>query len=163
MDNKIIEFIAYDPEPFATQMDELLLWGEKSNDLADIVHERGFKFGITPAFTTLTDDRTKSQFDMVDWNNIELLVIQTQILGKNQGPQRVIDFMKDIGMKVKSENPNIILLMQVNASFQTPEAVKEQIDGLEGEIDGVTVLCFPQHQRAPCSEADFRAMLEIIR
>jgi len=107
----------YDPEPFVTPIEELENVGQNINTLADTVHNAGFLYGIAPATETIINPRSSDAFKETDWTKVDLFIMQMQVYGRNNGPQAVIDFVNDVGGNAKQINPNLILILQVNASF----------------------------------------------
>jgi len=156
-----VRYIVYDPEPFVTPIEELENVGQNINNLADKAHDAGFLYGIAPATETIINPRSSDAFKETDWKKIDLFIMQMQVYGRNNGPQAVIDFVNDVGGNAKQINPDLKLILQVNAGMQPVDDISKEISSLKNLIDGIAVLCYPENQKAPCTEAQFNSVIDL--
>lgn len=133
-----IEYIAYDNEhqnspstPSSEQADPV----GSTNQAATLVRSAGYKFGIAPDSSFLM-----SEYQGVNWSNIDMVVMQVQRTISNNPSQAQSD-ISSVSQFAKAHNPNVKVLAQVNPSLADPSTIGSIINNNKNMIDGVSIIC----------------------
>jgi hypothetical protein len=126
---------------------------------ARIVHEAGYRYGITPDRAILMDN-----YKMINWTEVDFLGMQLQRLAPDVDEySRVAD---EIVSFVKCKNPNIEIFIQLSFNFSNANGMIEAIESVKDIVDGFIIayiqngtsdLCIPA-----CSEDDLDSVLDRI-
>ncbi len=131
-----IQYIGYDNEPnngnLSTPAAEATNPALSTNQIADVVHNAGFKYAITPS-----RDMLQSEYREVDWTKVDLIVIQMQKITGEETSYH--SFLDPIVSYIKAKNPNTLVLVQVNPKFDSISHIASVIQGTSN-IDGVSVV-----------------------
>ncbi len=131
-----IQYIGYDNEPnnanLSTPPNEVADPSAFTNHLADVVHNSGFKYAITPS-----RDLLQAEYQKVDWTKIDLIDIQMQKITGNQTQYH--SYLDPIISYIKTKNPNTLALVQVNPKFDSISHIASVIQSTN-LIDGVSIV-----------------------
>ena len=131
-----IHYIGYDNEPnnadLSTPQNEVADPSTFTNQLADLVHNAGFKYAITPS-----RDLLQAEYQKVDWTKIDLIVIQMQRITDDENQYH--SFLDPIVSHIKTKNPKTLVLVQVNPQFDSVSHIGSMIHNTN-QIDGVSIV-----------------------
>jgi hypothetical protein len=128
-----VDYIMYDNEGWdKTPLHEQVDPAGSTNRAADIVHAAGYDFAASPSKEFLDDALYR-----IDWRKIELLIIQTQKLVETS---EFKSMTYEVSSAVRSENPNCIIMIQVNPSLNTIEQIINDVTSVRTSIDGVSII-----------------------
>jgi hypothetical protein len=128
-----VGYIMYDNEEWdSTPAEEQRNPARSTDRAADVVHAAGYGFAVSPSRKLLVEE-----LDEIDWRKVQLLVVQTQ---KLVGTPEFKDMTYKISSTVRSENPNCIVMIQVNPSLNTVDQIVDAVDGVRAGIDGVSIV-----------------------
>jgi len=96
------------------------------------VHNAGFKYAITPS-----RDLLQAEYQGVDWTKIDLITIQMQRITANETNYH--SYLDPIVSFIKTKNPNVLILVQVNPQFDSVSHIASVIDKTKS-IDGVSIV-----------------------
>jgi hypothetical protein len=127
---------------------------------ASIMHEAGYRYGITPDAEMLLDNYNK-----INWTKIDFLGMQLQRFSQNVTEYSSI--AEKISTFVRSKNPNIEIFTQLSFRFtdandmiKVIEAVKDIVDGfiIAYDTNTNTDSCIPSE----CSPHELNLVLDRI-
>lgn len=128
-----VDYIMYDNEGWGITPEEERKWpGRSTNQAADIVHYAGYYFAASPDRRTLI-----GELEGTDWSKVELLVIQVQTVVGTPGFKNIVE---KTSHEVRSENPDTIILAQVNPLTHSISQIEEAINSVRDKIDGVSIV-----------------------
>ena len=123
-----INAITYDPEKWSLTPDS-----EKANlttatiKASNIVHAAGYKFGWAGQAIYL-----RTHYKAINWKNVDVLIMQ------DPGSLRLATFktvISPIIQKVRSDNPNIIILMQLSLRWMNDPLFPDVVKQFDAEVD----------------------------
>ncbi len=147
-----IGYVCYDNEQYnaglSSPASELAQPANYTNIVGKMVKDAGLKYNIQPEWESL-----QQEYKDVNWKQVDLLTMQLQRFPLGITPEQ---HFKDLAIAVstiaRSENPNIIILAQVNLAFDTSpnnQAAIDFVNSLRDHIDGVSVVVNPGDPEAP--------------
>jgi len=117
-----------------------------------LVKNAGLKYVVAPTRPLL-----QIEYLGVDWNNVDLLVMQLQ------GSRSITEYVEigsRVGKHVNSQNPNTIILAQVNPNHPKQQngivGIQDELTQLNDIIDGVSIIC------TQCTDADFNQLIDAV-
>jgi hypothetical protein len=132
-----LDVIAYDIEHWPmTPQEEQNDPAGTINKGADLVHEAGYRYGITPDGRYLLD-----YYQKIDWKKVDLLDMQFQRRVSNS--DEFVKYVSDVTKFAKSVNPNIEVLVQVSLVLSSPDQILTAVDKVQNVVDGVVVAYLP--------------------
>ncbi len=131
-----IQYIGYDNEPkngnLSTPADETSDPALFTNQIADTVHNAGFKYAVTPS-----RDLLRAEYQQVDWTKVDLIVIQMQKLTLDE--TKYHNFLDPIVSFIKTKSPNTLVIIQVNPQFDSISHIASVVKGTNS-IDGISIV-----------------------
>ena len=103
---------------------------------ADIVHQAGYKYGITPDADTLIENYKK-----INWNKTDFLGMQLQKY--SQDTTEYSRLAEEITTFARSKNPNIEIFTQLSFRFADTNEMIEVIESVKDIVDGFIVSYLP--------------------
>ena len=103
---------------------------------ADIVHQAGYRYGITPDAVTLLDNYKK-----INWTKIDFLGMQLQKFSHDVSEYSSL--ADDIATFAKSKNPNIEIFTQLSFRFTDANDMIKAIESVKDTVDGFIVSYIP--------------------
>jgi hypothetical protein len=100
---------------------------------ADLVHASGFKFATDPTWSGM-----QSSYKSIDWSKVDLVGIQAQT--NTSDPSFTSTITSEVNL-VRSQNPNILIFVQVNQDLDTTSNIVTAIKSVKNLIDGVNMVC----------------------
>ena len=126
---------------------------------AGIVHEAGYRYGITPDAITLIDNYKK-----INWTQIDFLGMQLQRFSEDVPEYSRI--AEEITSFVKSENPNIEVFTQLSFRFTDDNDMIRVIESVKDIVDGFIISYLPNGTSdsciSGCSPHDLNSVLDRI-
>jgi hypothetical protein len=128
-----LSMIAYDIEhwertPESERADPLLSISRG----AGIVHEAGFRYGITPDAEMLIDNYRK-----INWTEIDFLGMQLQRFSQNA--EEYSSFAEEIASFARCKNPNIEIFTQLSFRLTEASDMIRIIEGVNNVVDGFII------------------------
>jgi hypothetical protein len=111
---------------------------------ADIVHQAGYRYGITPDAVTLLDNYKK-----INWTKIDFLGMQLQRF--SQDVPEYSKLAEDIASFARSNNPNIEIFTQLSFRFTDANDMIKAIESTKDTVDGFIVAYLPGRATDTCS------------
>jgi hypothetical protein len=155
-----LSMISYDIEhwertPESERMDPLLSISRG----ARIVHEAGFRYGITPDAEMLMDNYKK-----INWSEIDFLGMQLQRFSHNI--EEYSSLANEIASFVKCKNPNIEIFTQLSFRLTDANEMIKIIDRVRNIVDGF-IIAYDTNTRAEscisgCSPSQLNLVLDKI-
>ena len=124
---------------------------------ADIVHEAGYRYGITPDAVTLMDSYKK-----IDWAEIDLLSMQLQRFSQNI--TEYSNIAKEVSTFVSSKNPNIEIFTQLSYRFTNATEMIKIIESVKDIVNGFIIFHNPESNlcKSSCSPHELNLVLDRI-
>lgn len=106
------DIIYYDPEAgYKTPLSEQNSIAASTKKACDIVHSAGYKCGFTPELTK----EILAQLPDVDWDNVDVLVIQSQRFSRYPiATEELKNQVNSILSYAKTDNPNLKAIVQIS-------------------------------------------------
>jgi hypothetical protein len=128
-----LSMVAYDIEhwertPESERADPLLSISRGS----DIVHEAGFRYGITPDAEMLIDNYKK-----INWTEIDFLGMQLQRFSQNV--QEYSSLANEIASFASCKNPNIEIFTQLSFRLTDASDMIRVIESVKDNVDGFII------------------------
>jgi hypothetical protein len=111
---------------------------------ADIVHQAGYRYGITPDAVTLLDNYKK-----INWTKIDFLGMQLQRFSKDVPEYSKI--AEDIASFARSKNPDIEIFTQLSFRFTDADDMIKAIERTKDTVNGFIVAYLPGTSTDSCS------------
>jgi hypothetical protein len=139
-----LDMIVYDIEhwektPESEQADP----SRSISKVAGIVHEAGYRYGVTPDAVMLMDNYKK-----INWTEIDFLGMQLQRFSQNVTEYSSI--AKEISSFVRCKNPNIEIFTQVSFRFTDANDMIKVIESVKGIVDGFIITYNPNTGSDSC-------------
>ena len=149
-------YVGYDNEKangaLSTPQEELDDPALFTNYLGVLVKNAGLKYVVAPTRPLL-----QQEYLGVDWNNVDLLVMQLQ------GSRSITEYVEigsRVGKHVNSQNPNTIILAQINPTHPKQmngiAGIQDELTQLRDVIDGVSIIC------GQCTDAQFNELIDAV-
>jgi hypothetical protein len=124
---------------------------------ADMVHEAGYRYGITPDAVILMDNYKK-----INWAEIDFLNMQLQRFSQNI--TEYSNIAKEVSTFVSSENPNIEIFTQLSCRFTNATNMIKIIESVKDSVDGFIIFHNPRSDlcRSSCSPYELNLVLDRI-
>jgi hypothetical protein len=124
---------------------------------ARIVHEAGYRYGITPDAPTLIDNYKK-----INWTEIDFLNMQLQRFSQNITEYSSI--ANEISSFVRSENPNIEVFTQLSFRSANARDMIKIIEGVKDIVNGFIIVYVtrPDFCISSCSPHQLNLVLDRI-
>ena len=103
---------------------------------ADIVHQAGYRYGITPDAVTLLDNYKK-----INWTKIDFLGMQLQKFSHDV--TEYSSLADDIATFARSKNPNIEIFTQLSFRFTDANDMIKAIESVKDTVDGFIISYIP--------------------
>jgi hypothetical protein len=110
---------------------------------ADIVHQLGYKYGITPDADTLIENYKK-----ISWNKTDFLGMQLQRY--SQDTTEYSRLAEEITTFARSKNPNIEIFTQLSFRFADTNEMIELIENINEVVDGFIISYLPGPDSDSC-------------
>ncbi len=128
-----------------------------------VVHEAGFKYGITPDAPFLLDNYMK-----INWSEVDFLGMQLQRFSDNI--TEYSNYAKMISDHVRSQNPETEIFAQLSFRFASSSNMIEAIERTKDYVDGYIVAYLPDPDNdgisdsciSTCTPEDLDAVLKAI-
>jgi hypothetical protein len=126
---------------------------------AGIVHEAGFRYGITPDAEMLIDNYKK-----INWSEIDFLGMQLQRFSQNI--EEYSSLANEIASFAKCKNPNIEIFTQLSFRLTDASDMRNIIDNVHDIVDGF-IIAYDTNTRADscisgCSPSQLNSVLNRI-
>jgi hypothetical protein len=126
---------------------------------ARIVHEAGFRYGITPEAEILMDNYRK-----INWSEIDFLGMQLQRFSQNI--EEYSSLVNEIASFVRCKNPNIEIFTQLSFRFTDANDMINIVDRVHDTVDGF-IIAYDTNTRADscvsgCSPSQLNLVLNRI-
>jgi hypothetical protein len=110
---------------------------------AGVVHEAGYRYGITPDAVMLMDNYKK-----INWTEIDFLGMQLQRF--SQDVPEYSGLAKEISSFVRCNNPNIEIFTQLSFRFAGANDMIKVIESVKGIVDGFIITYNPNTGSDSC-------------
>ncbi|HJU33527.1 MAG TPA: hypothetical protein VJ695_00240 [Nitrososphaera sp.] len=136
-----LDVIAYDIEqwertPESERIDPLLSISRG----ADVVHEAGYRFGITPDAEMLL-----ANYKKINWTEIDFLGMQLQRFSENT--QEYSSLANEIASFARCKNPNIEIFTQLSFRFTDASDMIKVVERVKDTVDGF-IIAYDTNNRA---------------
>ena len=136
-----LDVIAYDIEqwertPESERIDPLLSISRG----ADVVHEAGYRFGITPDAEMLL-----ANYKKINWTEIDFLGMQLQRFSENI--QEYSSLANEIASFARCKNPNIEIFTQLSFRFTDASDMIKVVERVKDTVDGF-IIAYDTNNRA---------------
>jgi hypothetical protein len=126
---------------------------------SDIVHEAGYRYGITPDAVTLMDNYQK-----INWTKIDFLGMQLQRFSQNVDEYSRI--AEEISSFARCKNPNIEIFTQLSFRLTDANDMIKVIERVKDIVDGF-IIAYDTNTRSDscissCSPHDLNSVLDKI-
>jgi len=126
---------------------------------SDIVHEAGYRYGITPDAVMLMDNYKK-----INWTKIDFLGMQLQRFSQNVAEYSSL--AKEISSFARCKNPNIEIFTQLSFRFTDANDMIKVIESTKDLVDGF-IIAYDTNTRSDscisaCSAHDLNLVLDRI-
>jgi hypothetical protein len=124
---------------------------------ADIVHEAGYRYGITPDAVTLMDNYKK-----INWAEIDFLSMQLQRFSQNI--TEYSNIAKEVSTFVSSKNPDIEIFTQLSYRFTDATEMIKIIESVKDIVNGFIIFHNPESGlcTSSCSPHELNLVLDRI-
>jgi hypothetical protein len=124
---------------------------------ADIVHEAGYRYGITPDAVTLMDNYKK-----INWAEIDFLSMQLQRFSQNI--TEYSNIAKEVSTFVSSKNPDIEIFTQLSYRFTNATEMIKIIESVKDIVNGFIIFHNPESGlcTSSCSPHELNLVLDRI-
>lgn len=111
---------------------------------ADIVHQTGYRYGITPDAVTLVDN-----YEKINWTKIDFLGMQLQKF--SQDVTEYSRLAEEIATFARSKNPNIEIFTQLSFRFTDGDDMIKAIESVKNTVDGYIIAYLPGTNSDSCT------------
>jgi hypothetical protein len=124
---------------------------------AGIVHQAGYRYGITPDAVTLIDNYKK-----INWAEIDFLGMQLQRFSQNV--TKYSSIANEISSFVRSKNPNVEIFSQLSFRFAGATDMIKVIESVKDIVDGFIIFYSPEPGLcvSTCSPHELNLVLDRI-
>jgi hypothetical protein len=124
---------------------------------AGIVHQAGYRYGITPDAVTLMDNYKK-----INWTEIDFLGMQLQRFSQNVTEYSSI--AKEISTFVRSKNPDVEIFSQLSFRFTDGSDMIKVIESVKDIVNGFIIFYDTQPHlcKSTCSPHGLNLVLDRI-
>jgi hypothetical protein len=124
---------------------------------ADIVHEAGYRYGITPDAVMLMDNYKK-----INWAEIDFLSMQLQRFSQNI--TEYSNIAKEVSTFVSSKNPDIEIFTQLSYRFTNATEMIKIIESVKDIVNGFIIFHNPESNlcKSSCSPHELNLVLDRI-
>ena len=124
---------------------------------AGIVHEAGYRYGITPDAPTLIDN-----YEKINWTEIDFLNMQLQRFSQNI--TKYSNIANEVSTFVRSENPNIEVFSQLSFRSTNASDMIKIIESVKDIINGFIIVydTRPDFCISSCSPHELNLVLDRI-
>lgn len=150
------DVIAYDIEIWpATPLQEQTNAADAISEASKIVHQAGYKFGVTPDSRILL-----RSYDSINWKEVDFLGVQFQQF--TDDPELLAERVRIISDHIKSVNPETQIFVQVSFRITDVDDMKKAIEAVQSNVDGIIVGYVPDDKRIPCTYCSPENLDEIL-
>lgn len=137
------DVIAYDIEIWpATPLQEQINAADAISEASKVVHQAGYKFGVTP------DSRILLRwYDIINWKEVDFLGVQFQ--GFTDEPELLAERVRTVSDHIKSVSPETQIFVQVSFRITDVDDMKKAVAAVQSNVDGIIVGYVPDG-RIPC-------------
>jgi hypothetical protein len=125
---------------------------------AGIVHQAGYRYGITPDAVILMDNYKK-----INWTEIDFLGMQLQRF--SQDVTKYSSIAKEISTFVRSKNPNVEIFTQLSFRFTDGSDMIKVIESVKDIVDGFIIFYSTESDlciSSTCSPHELNLVLDRI-
>ena len=149
------DVIAYDIENWpSTPVQERINAADSISNASKIVHQAGYKFGVTPDSKILL-----RWYDTINWDEVDLLGMQLQEFSDD--PEELAHYARLVSEHVRSESPETQIFIQLSFRRTDASDMQNAINAVENFVDGVIVGYVPEG-RIPCKYCSPENLDEIL-
>jgi hypothetical protein len=128
---------------------------EAFNKAAYTAHSNGFKFAYNPTMKIFKGPDVN--YLKQDWKKCDMLIIP--YAGLLVYPDNFKTQVQKVVNHVKSENPNIEIIIGISLRYASPNQIITAIDSVRSYIDGTSISYHPDAKCTYCSEANLDKVL----
>lgn len=149
------DIIAYDIENWpATPLQERVNAADSISNASKIVHQAGYKFGVTP------DSRILLRwYETINWDEVDFLGMQLQEFSVN--PEELAHYARLVSEHVRSESPETQIFIQLSFRRTDVNDMQNAIKAVENFVDGV-IVGYVADGRIPCKYCSPENLDEIL-